>query len=75
MKAPDKIYVHEISAEELTESLPYHVCYLSKDVLLDWAKGQKAWLKQAYKKEWKNEDTLNGGRLMLDKLINKLNSM
>ena len=38
MKAPDKIYVHEISAGELTENLPYHVCYIRKDALLEWAK-------------------------------------
>ena len=75
MKTQDKIYVHEISAGELTENLPYHVCYLRKDTLLDWVKEQKAWLKQGYKKDWKNDDTLNGGRLMLDRLINKLNSM
>ena len=33
--APDKIYLHEISAEELTENLPYHICYIRKDALLD----------------------------------------
>ncbi len=38
MAAPDKIYLHEISAEELTENLPYHVCYIRKDALLEWAK-------------------------------------
>lgn len=73
--ASDKIYVHEISAEELTENLPYHICYICKDALLEWAKGQKAWLKQGFKKDWKNDDTLNGGRLMLDKLINKIESL
>ena len=36
MKAPDKIYLHEISAEELTKNLPYHVCYIRKDALLEW---------------------------------------
>ena len=34
--APDKIYLHEISAEELTENLPYHVCYIRKDALLEF---------------------------------------
>lgn len=34
----DKIYVHEISAEELTENLPYHICYIRKDALLEWLK-------------------------------------
>lgn len=38
MKAPDKIYLHEISAQELTENLPYHVCYISKDTLMEWLK-------------------------------------
>lgn len=33
--ASDKIYVHEKSAEELTENLPYHICYIRKDALLD----------------------------------------
>ncbi len=38
MKAPDKIYIHELSAEELTENFPYHICYIRKDALLEWAK-------------------------------------
>lgn len=38
MATPDKIYLHEISAEELTENLPYHICYIRKDALLEWAK-------------------------------------
>ncbi len=40
-KPADKIYVHEISAEELTENFPYHVCYIRKDALLEWAKEMK----------------------------------
>lgn len=40
--APDKIYLHEISAEELTENLPYHVCYIRKDALLEWLKERRA---------------------------------
>ena len=40
MAAPDKIYLHEISAEELTENLPYHVCYIRKDALLEWIKSE-----------------------------------
>ncbi len=83
MKTPDKIYV----AESLIKTpygnewspTPYisreNTEYIRKDALLEWAKGQKAWLKQGYKKDWKNEDTLNGGRLMLDKLINKIQSL
>lgn len=27
MNAPEKIYVHEASASELTENLPYHIEY------------------------------------------------
>ena len=38
MAATDKVYLHEISAEELTENLPYHGCYIRKDALLEWAK-------------------------------------
>lgn len=68
-KPSDKIYVHEISAEELTEKFPYHVCYIRKDALLEWAKE-------------KNEriDTDDGDyslgyvSAMID-LIDKLNSM
>ncbi len=83
MKTPDKIYV----AASLIKTpygnewspTPYisreNTEYIRKDALLEWAKGQKAWLKQGYKKDWKNEDTLNGGRLMLDKLINKIQSL
>lgn len=35
MEAPDKIYVHEISAHELTEKLPYHIEYVRKDKFID----------------------------------------
>ena len=40
MKAPDKIYVHEASAPELAEPAlkEYHVEYIRKDALLEWAK-------------------------------------
>lgn len=81
VEAPDKIYVpqHNIEAENIQELDELIVVgsteYIRKDALLEWAKGQKAWLKQGFKKDWKNEYTLNGGRLMLDRLINKLNSM
>ena len=39
--APDKIYLHEICAEELTENLPYHDCYIRKDALLEWARNSR----------------------------------
>jgi hypothetical protein len=84
MNAPDKIYVsRNFSEDNSPHGLWYlnksehdiNVEYIRKDALLEWAKGQKAWLKQGYKKDWKNDDTLNGGRLMLDKLINKIESL
>lgn len=75
MKAPDKIYLHEISAEELTENLPYHVCYIRKDALLEWAKSKKARLKQGYKHDWKNDHILHGGTLILDSLIDEIESL
>lgn len=33
MKVPEKIYVHEASAPELTEKLPYHIEYIRKDAI------------------------------------------
>ena len=33
MKAPEKIYIHEASAPELTENLPYHIEYTRTDVI------------------------------------------
>lgn len=39
MEAPNKIYIHEVSATEL--ALPvkeYHIEYIRKDLLLEWAK-------------------------------------
>ena len=35
MKAPDKIYVHEASAPELTENLPYHIEYIRTDAFVE----------------------------------------
>ena len=37
MEAPEKIYVHEASAPELTEKLPYHIEYVRKDAFIDKA--------------------------------------
>ena len=34
---PDKIYIHEASAPELTLPIPYGVEYIRKDALLEWA--------------------------------------
>lgn len=82
MNAPDKIYIFQdgdelwYKPEEWGDTPPPNrVEYIRKDDLLEWAKEQKARLKQGYKKDWKNDDTLNGGKLMLDKLIDKLSSM
>jgi hypothetical protein len=33
-KAPEKIYVHEASALELTENLPYHIEYTRTDAFI-----------------------------------------
>lgn len=40
MKAPDKIYIHEASAPELAEPVlkEYHIEYIRKGALLEWAK-------------------------------------
>lgn len=40
MEAPDKIYIHEASAPELAEPVlkEYHIEYIRKDALLEWAK-------------------------------------
>lgn len=67
---PDKIYVHEISAEELTENLPYHVCYIRKDALLDWAKN----LKERWEEPPMSKNA-PGCVFMLEQVIEKLNSM
>jgi len=43
MKAPDKIYVHELSAEQLTEPhKDYHLEYIRKEALVEWARSN--WL-------------------------------
>lgn len=38
MEAPDKIYIHEASAHELSEPVlkEYHIEYIRKDALLEW---------------------------------------
>lgn len=44
MKAPDKIYIHEASAPELAEPVlkEYHIEYIRKDMLIEWAKGEQS---------------------------------
>lgn len=36
-EAPNKIYVHEASAYELTKKLPYHVEYIRTDAFIEKA--------------------------------------
>lgn len=71
VNAPDKIYIHEVSALEL--ALPrkdYHLEYICKDALLEWAKNE---LENA-----KNTDFDEFGRgevITLKRIIDKINSM
>ena len=37
MEAPEKIYIHEASASELTEKLPYHIEYTRTDAFIEKA--------------------------------------
>lgn len=37
MEAPEKIYVHEASAPELTDKLPYHIEYTRTDAFIEKA--------------------------------------
>lgn len=34
---PDKIYIHEASAPEMTDKLPYHIEYIRKDAFIEKA--------------------------------------
>ena len=78
MKAPDKIYINGDAASDLVY-LPGEDDskeeYIRKDALLEWAKSQKARLRQGYKHEWKNSHIIYGGTLALDNLIEKINSL
>ena len=71
MKFPDTIYIHEASASEL--ALPrkdYHLEYIRKDALLEWAKAKKA--------ELLNEeltDVAAGINMGMDMLIYKLEQL
>ena len=66
MEVPDKIYVpqHLVAVgtiQELDELIVEgSVEYIRKEALLEWAKSQKAKLKQGYKHDWKNDDTISG---------------
>ena len=61
MNAPDKIYVHEASAPELAEPVlkEYHIEYIRKDALLEWAKELK-------------EIMSLGGHVSIDDIISKI---
>jgi len=71
--APDKIYLHEICAEELTENLPYHVCYIRKDALLEWAKKRYNEYKQM--DEDFQGDVFIGNRHAFAEVIAKIESL
>lgn len=79
MKAPDKVFfpndINLLTKLSLILKQKGDVCYIRKDAILEWAKAQKARLKQGYKKEWKNDDILLGGELILDNLIEKIESL
>lgn len=79
MNAPDKIYinVNPLGVDYSIVPIPDFggVEYLRKDALLEWAKSKKAMLKQGYKHDWKNDDMLRGGTLILDSLIDKIESL
>ena len=86
MKAPNKIYLQRNTTTDLydifwpewfeeTYNPDSDICYIRKDALLEWAKSQKARLKQGYKHDWKNDDILFGGTLILDNLIEKIESL
>ena len=78
---PDKIYIpqHNIEAgtiQELNELIVEgSVEYIRKDALLELVKSKKARLKQGYKHDWKNDDMLHGGTLILDSLIDEIESL
>ena len=55
-EAPEKIYVHEASAPELTEKLPYHLEYIRKDAFM---KKACEWLKN-------NLQGVVGGNIYID---------
>ena len=68
MKAPDKIYIHEVSATEL--ALPvkeYHIEYIRKDLLLEWLEAK------VYEH---NEDKFDDGfNTAIGQVIDKINSL
>lgn len=37
MMTPDKIYIHEASAPEMTDKLPYHIEYIRKNAFIEKA--------------------------------------
>jgi len=47
-EAPEKIYIHEASAPELTEKLPYHIEYVRTDAFI---KKACAWFRTLDDKE------------------------
>ena len=80
MRTPDKIFVNSdpfgfMSAYDMENHPQYGEEYIRKGTLLEWAKSKKARLKQGHKHDWKNDDMLHGGTLILDSLINEIKSL
>ena len=69
----DICYIRKDLADEMVKSAEDHAYFAGqenlREKLLEWAKSQKARLKQGYKHDWKNDDILFGGTLILDNLI------
>lgn len=69
---PDKIYIHEASASEL--ALPrkdYHLEYIRKDSLLEWANEKKTELLN----DEELTDVAAGINMGMDMLIHKLKTL
>lgn len=74
MKAPDKIYVHELSATELDLPIPYGVSYIRKDAILEWARKQKEET-EGLIKEHSKDDSLWAEMHWYERLINHIESL
>ena len=78
MKAPDKIYLHpDIGDREFIRPWCVRavttdaVCYINKDLLLEWAKEKKAELLD----DEELTDVAAGINMGMDMLIHKINSL
>ena len=74
MKAPDKIYVHELSAKELAEPhSAYHVEYVNKDTLMEWAEKCKKIIEGSLRVKYDESLAIKG--LMYAVFMDKINSL